>query len=76
MKNITLTVDEDVLEKVKVVAAEQRTSVNALVREFLASLVAREKSKDEARQALLELAREQAGDMGVQKWNREALYDR
>lgn len=75
-KNITLSVDESVLRKVKVLAAERRTSVNALVRDYLSSLVAKETTEDEAREALLKLIRETDADMGQQKWNREALYDR
>ena len=75
-KNITLSVDESVLRKVKVLAAERRTSVNALVRDYLSSLVAKKSTEDEAREALLKLIRETEADMGEQKWNREALYDR
>ena len=33
-KNITLAIDEDLLDKVRVLAAMRRTSVNAMVREF------------------------------------------
>lgn len=76
MKNLTLTVDDTVLDKMKVIAAARRTSVNAMVREYFRSVVQKEECKDEAREALLRLAREHAGDMGEQKWNREALYDR
>ena len=38
MKNITLAIDEDVLERARLVAAEQKTTVNAMVREFLADV--------------------------------------
>lgn len=75
-KNITLAVDAEVLERVKLIAAERRTSVNGLVRDYLGSLVAKDRAVDEARQALLKLAREKAGDMGTTAWKREALYDR
>jgi len=75
-KNITLTVEEAVLKKVRIFAAEKRTSVNALVREYLDSIVAKDRATDEARESLLNLAREKAGDMGTQKWDREKLYDR
>jgi hypothetical protein len=76
MKNITLAVEDEVLEQVKLAAAEQRTTVNAMVREFFAMVAAKRRAKDEARLALLKLAREAAGDMGGKTWNREALYDR
>lgn len=76
MKNITLAVEEHVLEQVKLEAAERRTTVNALVRDFLRSISVKRQAKDDAREALLRLAKEAAGDMGNKKWNREALYDR
>lgn len=75
-KNITLTVDEEILKHVRIYAAERRTSVNAMVRDYLAGLVAREREADDAREALLKLARAKRGDMGSQKWDRESLYDR
>ena len=34
-KNITLAIDEDLLDKVRVLAALKRTSVNEMVRNFL-----------------------------------------
>ncbi|BCH13951.1 DUF6364 family protein [Mesorhizobium sp. L-2-11] len=76
MKNITLAVEDEVLEQVKQAAAEQGTTVNAMVREFFATVATKRRAKDEARQALLRLAREASGDMGGKKWNREALHDR
>lgn len=75
-RNITLSVDDDVLEEVKVLAAKRRTSVNGLVRDYLGSLVAKERATDEARAKLLQLAREKAGDMGDKSWKRDAIYDR
>lgn len=76
MKNITLTVDDEVLERVRILAAKRKTSINGLVRDYLKELVAKERAVDEARNRLLELAREKAGDMGKQRWTREKLYDR
>lgn len=76
MKNITLAIEEQVLEQVRLEAVERRTTVNGLVRDFLNSISAKRRAKDDAREALLRLARETDGDMGTQKWDREALYDR
>lgn len=41
-KNITLAIDGDLLDKARVLAAMRRTSVNEMVREFLAREVERE----------------------------------
>ncbi|RUZ74569.1 hypothetical protein EN943_23505 [Mesorhizobium sp. M7A.F.Ca.US.006.01.1.1] len=76
MKNITLEVEDEVLEQVKLAAVEQRTTVNAMVREFFARVAAKRHAKNEARLALLKLAGEVAGDLGDKTWNRDALYDR
>jgi hypothetical protein len=143
MKNITLAVDERLLAEARVVAAENRTTVNALVRAHLEQVVARRSlsrmldaaasvhrrgragaERDDSveapqetthqrmqrllnegrakyadrdwfdreytydrdyqraeayfenRAALLKLIDESTADMGKQKWNREALYDR
>lgn len=76
MKNITLAVEEEVMEQVKLTAAEQGTTVDALVREFFATVAAKRRANDGARLALLRLACEAAGDMGGKNWNRAALHDR
>ena len=40
MANLTLAIDEDLLRRARVRAADQRTSVNAVVRELLAGYAA------------------------------------
>lgn len=63
-RNLTLAIDDTLLDKVRVLAAMKRTSVNELVRGFLDSLVKEEQAKDEAREALLKLIDESPGRMG------------
>ena len=63
-RNLTLAIDDDLLDKVRVLAAIKRTSVNEMVRCFLTSMVQQEQSKDEAREALLKLIDESKGRMG------------
>lgn len=75
MKNITLAVDEKVLKAARAYAASHGTTLNALVREHLASLVRKDERIEEARRGLLELIDKSTADMGPNyKWNREALY--
>lgn len=77
MKNITLAIDEAVLDEVRQYAAKNKTTVNGLVRDYLARLAAQQNKAEAARQRLLELARNTEGDMGPDfKWDREAIYDR
>lgn len=42
MKNITVTVEDDVYQRARIRAAEQNTSVSALVKAFLIKLTAEE----------------------------------
>ena len=75
-KNITLAVDEDVLKQARVVAAQRRMSLSAMVREYLNSLLEKDRKVDEARMALLKLIDETDADMGSGTWVRKAVYDR
>ena len=75
MKNITLAVDEKVLEAARAYAVSRGTTLNALVREHLATLVNEDKRIAEARRGLLELMDKSTARMGPgYKWNREELY--
>ena len=76
MKNITLSVDEDVLAAVRRHAAEHNSTVNALVREYLTSLAAYEDRARRARQRLRQLSRHSQGRLGKRTWTREDLHDR
>jgi antitoxin component of RelBE/YafQ-DinJ toxin-antitoxin module len=75
-KNITLAVDEEVLQRARVVAAIRNTSISELVRGFLAQLTVPEAPvvKDEAREALLKLMDESTYRMGDWRPSRAETY--
>jgi len=75
-KNITLAVDEEVLQRARVVAAIRRTSVSELVRAFLKGLTESDEpvEKDEAREALLKLIDESPYRMGDWRPSRSDTY--
>lgn len=77
MKNITLSVDERVLDKVRVVAAKRNTTVNALVRLHLEQIA---RNEDRARVAIAELRRMSEtteARLGPDyRFNRAATYER
>ncbi|MBI1339479.1 hypothetical protein GC169_04605 [bacterium] len=73
-KNLTLAIDEDLLDKARVIAAMKRTSVNELVRGYLERLVEQERGKDEAAEALLKLSRESEARMGDWRPSRADTY--
>lgn len=73
-KNLTLAIDEDLLDRARVLAAMKRTTVNAMIRDFLEGLVEEEKSKDQARLQLLRLIDESDADFGSLPVSREETY--
>lgn len=76
MKNITLAVEDAVLEEVRVYAARQKTSVNGLVRDFLQSIARQEDKTARARRKLAELVEKSTLEVGPRSWNRDELHDR
>lgn len=58
MQNITLAVDEDVLADFRLLAAEQRTTVNALVRKYMAEATGGAARRKAALERLAELSLE------------------
>jgi hypothetical protein len=76
MKNITLSVDDDVLAAVRRYAAERNSSVNALVREYLNNLAGHEDRARRARARLRQLSKQSLGRLGKKTWTRRQLHDR
>jgi hypothetical protein len=76
MRNITLSVDEEVLDAVRRHAAEHNSTVNALVREYLTNLAHHEDRARKARARMRELSKNSDGRLGKKTWDREALHDR
>jgi DICT domain-containing protein len=77
MKNITLAIEDEILDKVRIVAAEKKTTVNALVREFLTDLASRDERLAEARKQLLRLMDTSEGRMAPDwKFDREEIHER
>ncbi len=77
MANLTLTLDADLLRRARTKAAEQGTSVNALVREHLQAYVGPSDAEIGVAM-LLDLAERSAFSLGPGgiSWKREALHDR
>ncbi len=73
-KNLTLAIDENLLDKARVLAAMRRTSVNEMVREFLQREIEQEKGRDEVTAELLKLSRESTASTGGWKPSRAETY--
>jgi len=74
MKNVTLAIEDEVLQKCRVRAAREGTSVNEVVRRFLAEYGSREERIRDAMDRVLEAAAKYRGGMKG-KWNREEIYE-
>jgi len=75
-QNVTLVVDEDLLLAARKVALDRGTSVNQLVREFLAGLVEEPSRKDLARERLKKAMETGLVEIGERTWTRDDLHER
>lgn len=73
MANLTIAIDDDLLRRARVRAAEQGTSVNAVLRAELTRYVEEDQELD-ATDAFLRFARENSGRSEGRGWKREDLY--
>lgn len=78
VQNITLAIPKELLRKAKILAAERRTSISALLARALQELVQREETYDRARQRHLTLLEQgfDLGTAGTPGWQREGLHER
>jgi post-segregation antitoxin (ccd killing protein) len=76
MKNITLSVEEDVLERARKVAADRHTTINALVRNYLRELAAQRENLNEALKRMNRLADEAGMEIGPVTWSRDDIHER
>ena len=73
-KNLTISVDEDLLRRARTLARKQGTSLNALLRGYLETLVG-EQPGEVVADELLMLMHEHAGRSGGRKISRDELYE-
>jgi plasmid stability protein len=75
--NLTLSIDDDLLKQCRLYAVQHDTSVNALVREYLGSLVGQSQARARLVEELNQLADEAARLAEVPedyRWRREDAY--
>jgi hypothetical protein len=75
-KNLTLTIDEVTLRAARKLALDRNTSVNQMVREYLAGLVSETTRGQAAAKRLRELVKESKAVAGPITWTRDDIYDR
>lgn len=75
-RNLTLTIDEDLLLAARKLALDRNTSVNAMVREYLEDITTQAQRRADARATLEKFFEERQGRVGEITWTRDDLYDR
>ena len=75
--NITLSVDEEIVKKVRKVAIDKDTTLTAMVRDYLTNVAGSDATARKADAAkLMETFEKVSRNMGPRTWTREELYDR
>jgi plasmid stability protein len=76
MKNITVSVDDNVYRQARIKAAERDTSVSALVKQFLTELAAEEGHQERLLRQERELRARVTSFSASDRLSRDELYDR
>jgi len=64
VKNITLTVDDELYEQSRIIAAQRKTTVTGLVRDYLKSLSEADARRERARKEILAMIGTFGGKVG------------
>jgi len=77
MPNITLSVDEETIKKVRKIAIDKDTTLTAMVREYLESVADSDvATKKQAVIRLQQSFQKLSRNMGPRSWTRDDLYER
>lgn len=75
-QNVTLTIEPAVLKAARKYALDRDTSVNQLVRDYLAGLAGQGDELETARNDLKEFFRKHSVTIGERTWTRDELHGR
>ena len=73
---LTIVVDDEILECARIRAICENTSVNAVVRAYLATYADSDQQRDDACERLLALSRSSCSRRGRAFWTRAGLHER
>jgi hypothetical protein len=76
MKNITLAMDEALLEQARIYAAKRGTTVNALVRDYLSQIATSDDRIERARAEIRKMSGRDGLAVGERFWSRDDLHGR
>jgi len=76
MANVTLKIDDDLLKKARHLAAERKTSFNAIVREKIEEFVSQDSRKETSLMGLKSFYDRCKAKMGTKDWTRDEIHER
>ena len=76
MANLTVVIESETLKRARMRALKEGTSVNAVVRDYLADYAGTEAHKEKAITDLLRLSRRTKTRRGGRRWTRDDLHRR
>ncbi len=76
MTNVTLSVDDEDLKQARVLALQEGTSLNAVIRGFLRSYTGRNKRYQEVTESVLRRAEQSRFSGSGRKFTRDELHER
>lgn len=76
MTNLTITVDEQVLKNARILALQEGTSVNAILRQHLERYAGKNQQYQRATQDILKIAKTSEASSKGKRWTRDELYER
>lgn len=76
MANLTLALEDDLLQQARLRALQQGTSVNALLRDYLQAFTGARRGRETAVRDLLDLSAQAESRRADQRWTREELHER
>ena len=77
MSNITFSLEDKIIKKVRKIAIDRNTTLTAMLRNYLKSVVERESiSKESAINELNHTFKNMSKNMGKRSWTRDELYER
>jgi hypothetical protein len=77
-QNITLSIRKDILRKIKIMAAEQNSSISAILTNQLEEIISRAEGTQSAKTEHLRLLQQETnlGTRGLIEWSRDDLHER
>jgi plasmid stability protein len=76
MANLTITVEADILQKARLRALQQGTSVNALLRDYLRAFAGVEAERERSVRHFVDLARRAKTKAPTRRWTRDEIHER